>query len=103
MNWRIGLLKESLKMLNALKSASKNPILQSAGKTAVLLSVIFFIDNFWWSAALFVLFAFYFYRRGATGDISLSHSFFVFLWVVLISRWFIVQNWFFWIIISLSG
>ena len=101
-------------MLNALKSASKNPILQSAGKTAVLLSVIFFIDNFWWSAALFILFAFYFYRRGVTGDISLSHSFFVFLGIVLVSRWFIpleaplltgfiVQNWFFGMIIILSG
>ena len=90
-------------MLNALKSASKNPVLRLAGKTAILLSVIFFVNNFWWSAALFVLFAFYFYRRGATGDINLLYSFFVFLGIIIISRWFIVQTWFFGIIIILSG
>lgn len=90
-------------MLNALKSASKNLALQSAGKTAILLSVIFLVDNFWWSAALFAITAFYFFWRGVASDISLWHSFFVFLAVVLISRWLIVQNGFFTIIIILAG
>ena len=90
-------------MLNALKSASKNLILQSAGKTAVLLAILFLIDNFWWSAALFMAAAFYFYWHGAASDIKLLRSFFIFLGIVIISRWLIVQNLFFGIVLVLAS
>src|SRR3989344_342324 len=90
-------------MLNALKSASKNLILQSAGKTAVLLAILFLIDNFWWSAALFMAAAFYFYWHGAASDIKLLRSFSIFLGIVIISRWLIVQNLFFGTVLVLVG
>ena len=90
-------------MLNALKSASENPILLSAGKTAILLGILYFIDNFWWSAALFIAAIFYFYWRKPASNISLLYSFFVFLAIVLISRWLITQNWFFKMTLILAG
>lgn len=90
-------------MLNALKSASKNPTLRLAAKTAIVLATLFFVGNFWWSAVLFLAVSFYFYRRGGTSDISLLYSFAVFLAIILISRWLLAQNWFFGLSIILAS